>query len=175
MSDTEEFPTPRAGLMRRVPGGAMVARDAIVTGDVTLGQDVSVWFGCVVRGDDAPITIGARTNVQDGAIIHCDTGAAQVIGSGCTIGHRAMLHGVEIGDDVLIGMSATVLGGARIGAGAVVAAGAVVKENAEVPPRTLVAGVPARVVREVSAKELAFMRHSIPHYIETAETYLDEA
>ena len=173
MSEDAPFPTPRRGLMRRVPGGAMVAEGAVVTGDVALGEDVSVWFGCVIRGDDAPITIGARTNVQDGAVIHCDTGAAQRIGSDCTIGHRAMLHGVEIGDDVLIGMSATVLGGAVIGDGAVVAAGAVVKENAVVPPRTLVAGVPARVVREVSDKELAFMKHAIPHYIETAESYLD--
>lgn len=160
--------------MRRVASGAIVARDAIVTGDVELAEDVSVWFGCVIRGDDAPISIGARTNVQDGAIIHCDTGQAQTIGADCTIGHRAMLHGVLIGNDVLIGMSATVLGGATIGDGAVVAAGAVVRENAVIPPRTLVAGVPARVIREVSDKEIAFMRHAIPHYVETAESYLSE-
>lgn len=171
----EAFPTPPRGLMRRVPGGAYVAQGAVVTGDVELAEDVSVWFGCVIRGDDAPIRIGARTNVQDGTIIHCDTGNAQHIGRDCTIGHRAMLHGVHIGDEVLIGMSATVLGGARIGDGAVVAAGALVKENAEIPPRTLVAGVPARVIREVSEKELAFMRHSIPHYVEAARSYLDEA
>jgi len=169
---TTEFPLPRLGLMRRVPGGAMVAQGAMVIGDVQLGEDVSVWFGCIIRGDDAPITIGARTNVQDGTVIHCDTGCPQVIGSDCTIGHRAMLHGVEIGNDVLIGMSATVLGGAKIGDGAVVAAGAVVKQDFVVPPRTLVAGVPARIVREVSDKELAFMRHSVPHYVETAESYL---
>ncbi len=160
--------------MRRVAGGAIVARDALVIGDVELAEDVSVWFGCVIRGDDAPISIGARTNVQDGAIIHCDTGQSQTIGSDCTIGHRAMLHGVVIGNDVLIGMSATVLGGAIIGDGAVVAAGAVVRENAVIPPRTLVAGVPARVIRDVSEKEVAFMRHAIPHYVETAESYLEE-
>jgi len=158
--------------MRRVPGGAMIAQGALVIGNVQLGEDVSVWFGCIIRGDDAPITIGPRTNVQDGTVIHCDTGCPQVIGSDCTIGHRAMLHGVEIGNDVLIGMSATVLGGAKIGDGAVVAAGAVVKQDFVVPPRTLVAGVPARIVREVSDKELAFMRHSVPHYVETAESYL---
>ena len=172
--DQDPFPLPRRGLMRRVPGGAIVARDAIVTGKVELAEDVSVWFGCVLRGDDASIKIGPRTNVQDGSIIHCDTDQDQVIGADCTIGHRAMLHGVEIGNDVLIGMSATVLGGAKIGDGAVVAAGALGKENAVIPPRTLVAGVPARVIREVSEKELAFMRHAIPHYVETAESYLDE-
>ena len=150
----------------------MVAQGAVVTGDVQLGPDVSIWFGCVVRGDDAPITIGARTNVQDGSVVHCDTGHAQVIGEDCTIGHGAVLRGVRIGDGVLVGMGATVLGGSVIGDGAVIAAGSLVKENYEVPPRTLVAGVPARVVREITDKEIAFMKHSVPHYIETAESYL---
>ena len=158
--------------MRRVPGGAMVAQGAVVTGDVTLGKDVTIWFGCVVRGDDAPISIGPRTNVQDGCVIHCDTDQAQKIGKDCTIGHGAVLHGVQIGDGVLIGMGATVLGGSKIGDGAVVAAGSLVKENYEVPAQTLVAGVPARVVRKITAKEIAFMQHSVPHYVETAESYL---
>ncbi len=169
-----EFPTPARGLMSRTASGAFVAQGAIVTGDVELGEDVSVWFGCVIRGDDAPIKVGPRTNVQDGTIIHCDTGAAQTIGADCTIGHGAIVHGVEIGDGVLIGMGATILGGARIGDGAVIAAGAVVKENAEVPARALMAGVPARFVREISDKEVAFMKHSIPHYIETVRGYLAE-
>jgi len=158
--------------MRRTPEGAYLAEGAVVCGDVELGKDVSVWFGCVIRGDDAPITIGPRTNVQDGTVIHCDTGCPQRIGADCTIGHRAVLHGVEIGDGVLVGMNATILGGSRVGDGAVIAAGAVVRENSVVPPRTLMAGVPARPIREVSAKELAFMRHAIPHYIETARSYL---
>jgi len=166
------FPWPARGLMRRVASGAYVAWGAVVTGDVSLAEDANVWFGCVLRGDDAPITIGARTNVQDGSIIHADTGCAHHIGSDCTIGHRAMLHGVRIGDGVLIGMSSTVLGGATVGDGAVVAAGALVKENFVVPPRTLVAGVPARIVREVSDKEIEFMRTSIPHYIAQARAYL---
>lgn len=166
------IPWPPRGLMLRTASGAYVARGAVVTGDVTLGADASVWFGCVIRGDDAPITIGPRTNVQDGTIIHADTDRPHRIGADCTIGHRAMLHGVRIGDGVLIGMSATVLGGAVVGDGAVVAAGALVKENFEVPPRTLVAGVPARIVREVSEKEIEFMRRSIPHYVEQARAYL---
>lgn len=169
-----EYPTPARGLMTRTSTGAYVAQGAVVTGDVELGEDVSVWFHCVIRGDDAPITIGPRTNVQDGCVIHCDTGRPQRIGADCTIGHGAIVHGVEIGDGVLIGMGATVLGGARIGDGAVIAAGALVKENAEVPPRALMAGVPARFVREISEKEFAFMKHAIPHYVETARRYLAE-
>lgn len=166
------FPLPRKGLMRRVPGGAIVAYDAVVIGDVNLGEDVTVWFNVTIRGDDAPITIGARTNVQDNTCIHCDVDVPQVIGSDCTIGHSATVHGATIGNGVLIGMGATVLGGAKIGDGAVIAAGAVVRENFEVPPRTLVAGVPAKVIREISDKEAAFMAHSVPHYVETAQTYL---
>jgi carbonic anhydrase/acetyltransferase-like protein (isoleucine patch superfamily) len=172
MPDTEPFPLPRQGLMRRVPGGAIVAKNAIVTGDVQLAEDVSVWFGVTIRGDDAPIRIGARTNIQDNSVIHCDTDAPQVIGADCTIGHGAILHGVQMEDGVLIGMGATVLGGAKIGAGAVIAAGALVKENAVVPPMTLMAGVPARAVRQISDKERAFMAHAIPHYVETAKSYL---
>jgi len=163
---------PERGLMRRVPGGGMVAQGAIVTGKVSLGHDASIWFGCVVRGDDAAISIGDRTNIQDGTIIHCDTGFDLAIGEDCTIGHGAIIHGINIGRGVLIGMGATVLGGATIGDGAVIAAGALVKENAVVPAGTLYAGVPARMIREVSDKERAFMEHSIPHYVESAEAYL---
>jgi carbonic anhydrase/acetyltransferase-like protein (isoleucine patch superfamily) len=169
---TPEFPLQRRGLMRRVPGGAMVAHNAMVIGLVELGADCTVWFGTTIRGDDAPISIGARTNIQDNCCIHCDTDAPQVIGSDCTIGHCVTLHGVEVGNHVLIGMGATILGGAKIGDGAVVAAGALVKENFEVPAGTLVAGVPARIIRDVSDKERAFMAHAIPHYIETGLSYL---
>lgn len=152
----------------------MVARNAVVTGDVTLGEDASVWFGVVIRGDDAPISVGARTNVQDNSVIHADTDAPNRIGADCTIGHNVVLHGVEVGDGALIGMGSTVLGGAKIGAGAVIAAGALVKEGFEVPPNSLVAGVPGRVIREVGDKERAFMRMSVPHYVDTARSYLDD-
>jgi carbonic anhydrase/acetyltransferase-like protein (isoleucine patch superfamily) len=174
MSESKDFPTPRRGLLRRVASGAMIAEGAVVTGDVVLAKDVSVWFGCVIRGDDATITIGERTNVQDGTVIHCDDGIDQTIGKNCTIGHRAVLHGVTIGDDVLVGMSATILGGSKIGDGAVVAAGCVVRPGFVVPPNTLVAGVPAKIIRDVSDAERAFMVHSVPHYVETAESYLSE-
>ena len=169
---TDPFPLPRRGLMRRVPSGAIVAFGAMVIGDVQLSENVTVWFNVTIRGDDAPITIGARTNVQDNCCVHCDTDVPQSIGSDCTIGHSATVHGAHIGNGVLIGMGATILGGARVGDGAVIAAGAVVKENFEVPPGVLVAGVPAKIIREISDKERAFMAHAVPHYIETAESYL---
>ena len=164
---------PREGLMRPVEGGAFVASNAIVTGDVTLGEDVGIWFGCVVRGDDAPLTVGARTNVQDLTMIHADTGRPNVIGSGVTVGHRVVLHGVEVGDDSLIGMGSVLLGGSKIGEQAIVAAGAVVREHFTVPPRTLVAGVPAKIIRELHPKELEMISASAQGYVDKIRLYLD--
>lgn len=174
-STSDSFPAPRRGLMRRVAGGGLIASTAVVTGDVTIGKDASVWFGVTIRGDDAPIRIGDRTNIQDGAVVHCDTGFPQEIGDDCTIGHGAIVHAVKIGNRVLIGMGSIILGGAKIGDNCVIAAGALVKENADIPSGTLVAGVPARHVREVNERERAFMAHSVPHYIESAESYLPVA
>lgn len=165
---------PRRGLFRRVPGGAMVAHDAVITGDVILGRDANVWFHCVLRGDEAPIRIGDRTNVQDGTIIHTDSSLPCRIAEDVTIGHAAMIHGIEIGAGCLIGIKAVILGRSRIGAGSVIAAGCVVKEGAEIPPGVLVAGVPGRIVREVGEKEREFMRHSIPTYLRLARLYLPE-
>ncbi len=164
---------PRVGLMRPVPGGAFVASNAIVTGDVTFGADVGVWFGCVLRGDDAPLTIGARTNVQDLTMVHADTGVPNTIGAGVTIGHRCVLHGARVEDGCLIGMGAILLGGSRIGAQSLVAAGAVVKEKFEVPPRSLVAGVPARVVRPLTDDEVRAIEKSADGYVEKIRLYLD--
>ncbi len=163
---------PAKGLFRAVEGGAFAAHSATITGDVTLGPDVGIWFGCVVRGDDAPITIGARTNVQDLTMIHADTAKPNVIGSDVTIGHRCVLHGVEIGDGALIGMGAVLLGGSVVGAQALVAAGAVVRENFVVPPRTLVAGVPAKVIRPLTPEELAMFVHSAADYVKKLRQYL---
>jgi carbonic anhydrase/acetyltransferase-like protein (isoleucine patch superfamily) len=163
---------PARGLFRRVDGGAFVATNAIVTGDVTLGADVGIWFSCVVRGDDAPISIGERTNVQDLTMIHADTAKPNAIGKDVTIGHRCVLHGVQIGDGALIGMGAVLLGGSVIGEGALVAAGAVVREGFVVPPRTLVAGVPARIVRELKLEESAMLVHSAADYVKKVRQYL---
>jgi len=164
---------PRKGLFTPVEGGAFVASGAVVTGDVTLGEDVGVWFGCVVRGDDAPLTVGARTNVQDLTMIHADTGVPNVIGEEVTIGHRCVLHGAEVEDLCLIGMGAILLGGSRIGAGSIVGAGALVKENMVVPPRSLVVGLPGRVVREVTDEELEMIRRSAEGYVRKIRLYLD--
>lgn len=163
---------PREKLFRPVDGGAFVASNAIVTGDVTLGEDVGIWFGCVVRGDDAPLTIGRRTNVQDLTMIHADTGVPNVLGEEITIGHRCVLHGARVEDRCLIGMGAILLGGSRIGAESIVAAGAVVKENFVVPPRTLVAGVPARIIRELREEELPALARSAEGYVRKIRLYL---
>lgn len=165
---------PRRGLFTPVEGSAFVASGAIVTGDVTLGEDVGIWFGCVVRGDDAPLTVGARTNVQDLTMIHADTGVPNVIGEEVTIGHRCVLHGAEVADRCLIGMGAVLLGGSRIGAGSIVGAGALVKENMVVPPRSLVVGLPGRVVRQVTDDELEMIRRSAEGYVRKIRLYLPE-
>ncbi len=165
---------PRRGLMRPVEGGAFVAQGAVVTGDVTLAEDVGVWFGCVLRGDDAPLTIGRRTNVQDGTIVHADIGVPNVIGEEVTVGHRCVLHGARVGNRCLIGMGAVLLGGSVIGDEALIAAGAVVKEGFEVPPRSLVAGVPGRVLRELTDEEVAGFAESAADYARKLRLYLAE-
>jgi carbonic anhydrase/acetyltransferase-like protein (isoleucine patch superfamily) len=129
--------------------GAYVHPRATVLGAVTLGAQASVWPGAVVRGDSDAITIGARSNVQDGAVLHADPGRPLVIGAGVTIGHRAVVHGCAVEDDVLIGIGAIVLNGAVLGRGSVIGAGAVVPEGMQVPAGSLVLGVPGRVVRAV--------------------------
>ena len=166
---------PRRGLFRPVAGGAFVAANAVVTGDVTLGPDAGVWFGCVVRGDDAPLVIGARTNVQDLTMIHADTGVPNVIGEEVTIGHRCVLHGARVEDRCLIGMGAILLGGSVIGAESLIAAGAVVKEGFVVPPRSLVAGVPGKILRELRDDEVEAIRRSADGYVRKIRLYLEEA
>lgn len=153
-------------------GEALVASTAVLTGDVVLGRAASVWYGCVLRGDLARITVGEMTNVQDGVILHADTDVPNDIGAWVTIGHRAMVHGRRVGDGCLIGIGAVILGGAEIGEGCIVAAGAVVKEKAVIPPRSLVAGVPARVVRAVTDAELVELRGHADHYWELARTHV---
>jgi carbonic anhydrase/acetyltransferase-like protein (isoleucine patch superfamily) len=165
---------PQKGRFRRLPGGAFAADNATLTGDVTLGEDAGVWFGCVVRGDDAPLAIGARTNVQDLTMIHADTGVPNTIGAEVTIGHRCVLHGASVGDGCLIGMGAILLGGSVIGAESLVAAGAVVKEKFVVPPRSLVAGLPARIVRTLTDDEVAMLRRSAEGYVRKIRLYLAE-
>jgi carbonic anhydrase/acetyltransferase-like protein (isoleucine patch superfamily) len=161
----------KQGRFRRV-GAAFAADNATIVGEVELGADVGVWFGCVVRGDDAPIRIGARTNVQDLTMIHADTGVANVIGEETTIGHRCVLHGAKVGDRCLVGMGAVLLGGCEVGDESIVAAGSVVRENFVVPPRTLVAGVPAKILRSVTDDEVDAIRRSAQGYVDKVAQYL---
>ena len=159
-------------LFESLPGGAFKARNAIVTGDVTLGRDVGIWFGCVVRGDDAPLSIGERTNVQDLTMIHADTGVPNVIGSEVTIGHRCVLHGARVANRALIGMGAILLGGSVVEEEALVAAGAVVREGFVVPAGKLVAGVPARVIRDLEPAEREVFAASADGYVRKIRQYL---
>ena len=159
------------GRLRR-RGAAMVADNAAVVGDVRLGKDVGIWFGVTIRGDDSWIEIGDDTNVQDNTCVHVDIDAPLRIGTGVTIGHGVILHGVEVGDYALLGMGCIVLGGARIGAYSLIGAGALVKENAVIPPRSVVLGTPGRIVRQVSDEEMEGMRWRARHYVQRARSYL---
>lgn len=154
-----------AGLMRAAHGGGWVANSATITGEVTLGEDCSVWFGSVLRGDDAPVTIGARTNIQDLTMVHADPGVPLVVGAEVTVGHRCILHGESIGDHCLIGMGAILLAGSKVGEGSIIGAGTVVKEGFVVPPRSLVVGVPGRIAREVGEAEYREIIASAERYV----------
>ena len=164
------FPSMR-GRMKLVDG-AYIADNAVVTGDVVIGADANLWFSVVARGDDARIVIGEGTNVQDGTIIHADIGAPNVIGRRVTVGHKAMLHGCAIGDHCLIGMGSILLGGCRIGEWSIIAAGALVPENAVIPPRSVVVGLPGKVRRQITAEEEADLRWRADHYVQRAKSYL---
>src|SRR3954469_6327746 len=158
----------------RTPGNWFLADNATVVGDVTVGELSSFWFNAVVRGDVAPVSIGRRVNVQDGAVIHCDTGVPNVIEDDVTIGHRAVVHGAFVGRGTLVGIGAVLLGRTRIGRECLVAAGAVVPPGLEVPDRMVVMGVPGRVVRAVSEDDLKYMRWLAPHCVRLAERYTTE-
>ncbi len=148
-----------------------IAPDARVIGKVSLGAEVGIWFGAVLRGDNEHITIGARSNVQEHTIMHTDPGFALTVGEGCTIGHRAMLHGCTIGDNSLIGMGAIVLNGAKIGRNCLVGAGALVTEGKEFPDNSLIVGSPAKVVRELDGATVERLRMSAQVYVVNARRF----
>ncbi|MEK6439731.1 MULTISPECIES: gamma carbonic anhydrase family protein [unclassified Pseudonocardia] len=132
---------------------AWVAPGAVLAGRVSVGAEASVWYTCVLRGDMDAISIGERSNIQDGSVVHADPGFPCTVGAGVSVGHRAVLHGCTIGDDVLVGMGAVVLNGARVGSGSLIAAGAVITQGMEIPPNSLVAGVPGKVRKELGEEE----------------------
>lgn len=145
---------------------AWIAPGATLVGSVTVGAQSSVWYATVVRGDGDRITIGERTNVQDGCVLHTDPNLHLEIGDGVSIGHRAVVHGCRIGDDCLIGMGAVVMNRAVIGAGSLIGAGAVVTEGTVIPPRSLVVGAPGKVRRELSDDEVAMLRANAEVYLQ---------
>ncbi|KAB0266645.1 gamma carbonic anhydrase family protein [Microvirga brassicacearum] len=162
---------PLYSLGERVPqlpagGHYWIAPDAHVIGSVRLGEDVGIWFGATLRGDNELIAIGARSNIQEGCVLHTDPGAPLTVGADCTIGHRAILHGCTIGDNSLIGMGATVLNRARIGANCLVGAGALVTEGKEFPDNSLIVGAPAKVVRTLDEAAIHALRESARRYVE---------
>ena len=142
-----------------------IAPSADVIGDVRLCEDASVWFGAVLRGDNDPIVIGARTNIQDLSVLHTDQGVPLTLGEGVTVGHKVMMHGCTIGDNALIGINAVILNGAKIGANSIVGAGALVPEGKSYPDGVLLIGQPAQIKRELSAAEIERLRWSAAHYV----------
>jgi carbonic anhydrase/acetyltransferase-like protein (isoleucine patch superfamily) len=150
---------------------AYIAPNATVIGDVRIAAEASVWFGCVLRGDNERIEIGPRTNVQDLTVIHTDEGIPCVLGGGVTVGHRAVLHGATIEDGAFIGIGAIVMNGATVGSEALIGAGALVTEGQIIPPRHLAMGVPARVVRELSDAEVLRLRAAAALYVGHADVY----
>jgi carbonic anhydrase/acetyltransferase-like protein (isoleucine patch superfamily) len=150
---------------------AFVHRLALVLGNVSLGPRASIWPMAVVRGDSDSIEIGAESNVQDGAVLHTDPGLPMRIGARVAIGHRAIVHGATVDDDVLIGMGAILLNGSHVGRGSLVAAGAVVREGQRIPPNSLVVGVPGRVLRETTEEERARIARTVASYLRLQERH----
>ncbi len=148
----------------QVDPSAWVASSAQIVGDVTIGAEASVWYGAVVRADAEAIRIGAGGNLQDGCVLHADPGSPLVLGDGVVAGHRVVLHGCRIEDEVLVGIGAIVMNDAVVGAGSLIGAGALVPEGTVIPPRSLVLGMPGRVRRETTDDEVERIRRNAAHY-----------
>jgi carbonic anhydrase/acetyltransferase-like protein (isoleucine patch superfamily) len=153
------------GVSPELPERCWIAPNASLIGKVTLHEEASIWFGAVLRGDNERITIGRRSNIQDLTVIHTDPGFPASIGEGCTIGHRAILHGCRIGENSLVGMGAIVLNGAIIGRNCLVGAGTLIPEGKEIPDSSLVVGTPGKVVRTLDADTIDGLRRAAAHYV----------
>jgi carbonic anhydrase/acetyltransferase-like protein (isoleucine patch superfamily) len=167
---------PFAGIHPRIHPTAFVAPNAVVIGNVTIEEEASVWFGAVIRGDEPEfeIRVGARTSVQDNVVLHVSRQGPTLIGPDVTIGHGAILESCTVGRGALIGMNAVVLQKATVGEEALIAAGAVVSQNGTVPPRTLAAGTPAAVKKELQGESLRWIQTSAAHYVELSRSYLEQ-
>ncbi len=150
---------------------AWIAAGAVVVGDVSIGEDSSIWFNAVLRGDTDPIRIGRCTNIQDGCILHADPGFPCTIGDGVTVGHGAIVHGATVENDVLIGMRAVVMNGARIGSGSIIGTGAVVTEGTQIPASSLVLGLPGKVARQTTNEEISRIHSTADRYMIRAASY----
>ena len=159
------------GIVPQISDSAWVADSAQVMGQVALAEDVSVWFGVVIRGDTDSIQIGKRTNIQDLSVLHADVGMPLTIGDDVTVGHKVMLHGCTVGDGSLIGIGAIVLNGAKIGKGCLVGAGSLVTEGKEFPDGSMIMGSPAKVVRQLSPEQLQGLQNSAEHYVDNARRF----
>ncbi|MCH8296103.1 MAG: gamma carbonic anhydrase family protein [Candidatus Poribacteria bacterium] len=149
----------------RIHPSVFIAPGTMIIGDVTIGEESSVWFNCVLRGDLDRIEVGTRTNIQDSAVVHLDKGFPCIIGDDVTVGHGAIVHGCTIGNGALIGIGAIILSGAKIGEGAMVAAGALVREGQDIPPKTLAVGLPAQIRRDLTEVDLERMRLGKEDYV----------
>lgn len=152
--------------------GQFVAHNATIIGSVKLMEKASIWFNVVIRGDNDLITIGPRSNIQDGTVMHTDTGVPLTVGKGVTVGHKAMLHGCEVGDYSLIGINAVVLNGAKIGKHCLIGANTLIPEGMEVPDGSLVVGSPGKIRRELNDEQKKMLELSADHYVKNAERYL---
>ena len=159
------------GIKPQIAADVFVAENAAIIGDVTIGARSSVWYGAVIRGDHAPITVGAGTSIQDNVTLHCDEGHALTVGDNVTVGHNAVVHCTSVGDNTLIGMGARLLDGAVIGKNCIIGSGAVVKENDVVPDGTLMVGVPAKAVRACTPEQLDALQQTSP-YVALSRNYL---
>ena len=159
------------GMTPQVDATAWIADSAQVMGNVTIGPDASVWFGCVLRGDTESMSIGEGSNIQDLTVMHADLGLPLTIGKHVTVGHKVMLHGCTIGDESLIGIGAVVLNGARIGKNCLVGAGSLVTEGKEFPDGSMIMGTPAKVVRQLTPEQIEGLRQSAQHYIDNARRF----
>ncbi|MDD2603249.1 MAG: gamma carbonic anhydrase family protein [Desulfobacterales bacterium] len=164
---------PFNGKTPTIGAGVFIAPTAVIIGDVTIGDGSSIWYGTVLRGDMAPIRIGAQTNLQDLTMVHTDYGHPAIVGDRVSVGHRAVVHGCRVEDEALVGIGAVVLNGAVVGRGSVVAAGSVVREGQEIPPGVLVAGIPAVIKRKIEAEAAELFRLPYQHYIALANAHRD--
>ena len=166
-------PSPSSFRRELVAADVYIAPGARIMGDVTIGEQSSVWFNAVLRGDSESIRIGRRTNIQDNCVLHADPGFPCALGDGVTVGHGAVVHGAIVGDNVVVGMHAVVMNGAQVGADSIIAVGAVVTEGTIVPPGSLVMGLPGKVKRQLTPDEIERSRASATHYVENAKRFFN--